>query len=72
MKQEDNMGWYIKMVDKLKALDTPMFLLFVSAKVLGGLAIGIMIAPYVGRIGWWVMLAAVIISIPVMIKIFKR
>ncbi|MHC9540751.1 MAG: hypothetical protein AB9903_14700 [Vulcanimicrobiota bacterium] len=66
------MGWYIKMVEKLKALDTPMFLLFVCAKVLGGLAIGIIIAPYVGRIGWWVLCAAVIISIPVMIRIFKK
>jgi hypothetical protein len=66
------MGWYMSMVEKVKALDTPMFILFVSAKALGGLAIGIMIAPYVGRIGWWVLASAIIISIPVMIKIFKR
>ena len=66
------MGWYIKMIDKVKALDTPMFVLFVGAKALGGLAIGIIIAPYVGRIGWWVMLGAIIISIPVMLKIFKK
>ena len=66
------MGWYMSMVEKVKALDTPMFMLFVSAKALGGVAIGILIAPYVGRIGWWVMLAAIIISIPVMMKIFKK
>lgn len=65
------MGWYIKMVERVKALDTPMFILFVSAKALGGMAIGIIIAPYVGNIGWWVLAAAVIISIPVMLKIFK-
>ena len=66
------MGWYIKMVEKIKTLDNPLFILFVSSKALGGLAIGIIIAPYVGRIGWWVLLAAFIISIPVMIKIFNK
>ena len=65
------MGWYIRMVKRVKALDTPMFILFVSAKALGGLAIGIIIAPYVGRIGWWVLVAAIIISIPVMLKVLK-
>ena len=66
------MGWYMNMVGKVKALDTPMFLLFVSAKALGGMAIGIIIAPYVGNIGWWVFLLAIIISIPVMRKILKK
>jgi len=66
------MGWYIKMVERVKALDTPMFMLFVGVKALGSLAIGIIIAPYVGRIGWWVLLAAIIISIPLMFKIFKN
>ena len=66
------MGWYMKMVERVKALDTPMFLLFVSVKALGALAIGIIIAPYVGNIGWWVLVAAIIISIPVMLKVFKK
>ena len=66
------MGWYMKMVDRVRALDNPTFLLYVSAKSIGGMAIGIIIAPYVGRIGWWVLVVAIIISIPVMIKIFKR
>lgn len=66
------MGWYMKMVDKVKALDTPMFILFVSVKALGGLAIGVIIAPYVGRIGWWILAAVVIMSIPVMLKVFKK
>ncbi|MFA5143260.1 MAG: hypothetical protein WC522_03715 [Candidatus Omnitrophota bacterium] len=70
--KEPAMGWYMKMVERVKALDTPMFMLFVSVKALGGLAIGIIIAPYVGRIGWWVLLAAIIISIPLMLKIFKK
>jgi len=64
------MGWYMDTVGKVKRLETPFFILYVTAKVLGGVAIGILIAPYVGRIGWWVMLAAVVISIPVMRKIF--
>lgn len=65
-------GWYMSMINKVKGLDTPTFILFVLAKVLGGLAIGILIAPYVGNIGWWALLAAFIISIPVLSKIFKK
>ena len=65
------MGWYMKMAERVKALDTPMFMLFVFAKGLGGMAIGIIIAPYVGNIGWWALVAAVIISIPLMLRIFK-
>ena len=65
-------GWYVNMVNKVKGLDTPMFILFVSVKALGGLAIGIIIAPYVGDIGWWVLLAALILSVPVLLKIFKK
>ena len=64
--------WYADKVEKIKRLDTPMFILFVSVKVLGGLAIGIIIAPYVGNIGWWVLLAALVLSIPVLSKIFKK
>ena len=47
------------------------FAVFIAWRMLGGVAIGIIIAPYVGNIGWWVLLAAFIIAIPLMIKIFK-
>lgn len=66
------LGWYMIMVNKVKGLDTPTFILFVLAKALGGLAIGILIAPYVGNIGWWVLLASFIISTPVLSKILKK
>lgn len=66
------MGWYANRVERIKRLDTPAFILFVSMKVLGGLAIGIIIAPYVGNIGWWVLLAAFLLSIPILPKIFKK
>lgn len=64
--------WYADRIEKIRKLDTPSFVLFVSMKVLGGVAIGIIIAPYVGNIGWWVLLAAILLSIPLMIKIFKK
>ncbi len=65
-------SWYAANVEKIKKLDTPSFIMFVSMKVLGGVAIGIIIAPYVGNIGWWVLLAAILLSIPLMMKIFKK
>ncbi|MBP7055401.1 MAG: hypothetical protein KBB52_00915 [Candidatus Omnitrophica bacterium] len=61
--------WYGEMLKRIKGLDNPLFFLFVSAKALGGLAIGIIISPYVGNIGWWVLCAALLISIPVFLKI---
>jgi len=66
------MGWYIDRVRKVKGLDDPMFVLFVFSKVLGGVAIGILIAPYVGTVGWWVLAAAIIVAIPVLPKLFKK
>ncbi len=64
--------WYADKIQKVKGLDTPIFVMFVALKALGGMAIGIIIAPYVGNIGWWVLLAAFILAIPVMIKIFAK
>lgn len=65
-------SWYVEKIEEIKKLDTPLFVLFVGIKALGGLAIGIIIAPYVGNIGWWVLLAAIILSIPLMLKILKK
>lgn len=64
--------WYADKIDRIKRLDTPMFVLFVSAKALGGMAIGILIAPYVGNIGWWVLLASFVIAIPIIMKMFQK
>lgn len=65
-------GWYSEKIGRIKKLPTPLFILFVSAKALGGVAIGIIVAPYVGAIGWWVMLAALALSIPVISQITKK
>lgn len=70
--KEGNMGWYAKKIQQIKGLDTPKFIMLVTSKSMGGLAIGILIAPYVGQIGWWVMLAAVIIAVPPMIDVFGK
>lgn len=64
-------SWYADKVGKIKRLETPWFVAFVALKVLGGVAIGIIIAPYVGNVGWWVLLAAILLSIPLMPKLFK-
>ena len=37
------MGWYMDTVGKVKRLETPFFILYVTAKVLGGVAMGRMV-----------------------------
>jgi hypothetical protein len=63
--------WYVDKIDKVKKLDTPMFVLYVGVKSLGAFAIGIIIAPYVGKIGWWVLAAALLLSVPILLKVLR-
>ncbi len=38
------MGWYSDKVEKLKSLPNPHVLLYVAAKVIGGIGIGVLLA----------------------------
>ena len=60
------MSWYIDTVDKLRNLSNPLALSYVTAKVIGGIAIGVLIATWIATWTWWIfMLIAFIIAIPV-------
>ena len=65
------MGWYINKVDKLRNLSNPYALLYVTAKVLGGVGIGVLLASWLPLWTWWIfMIIACVIVIPVAWKIF--
>ena len=67
------MGGYIDIVDKLRNLSNPLAFLYVTAKVMGGIAIGVLIATWIETWTWWIfMLIAFIIAIPVIWKIFSK
>jgi len=68
--------WYEDMVRATQQLPLKHYLLFFMAKILGGFAIGLLLASYVIGVnwiivGWVVMLAAILISLPALPKIIK-
>ena len=67
------MCWYCDKVEKLRMLSNPYALLYVTAKVVGGVAIGILLATWLPTWTWWIfMVVAFIIAIPVIWKIFSK
>jgi len=67
------MGYYSDKMEKLKKLPNSRFILFVSAKVLGGVSIGVLLANWLPTWTWWVfMVIACVIATPVVWIIFGR
>jgi hypothetical protein len=63
------MNWYMDNIEKIKQLSTPYFVLYVTAKVIGGTGIGILLANWLPVWTWWVFIViAVIIAIPIYFK----
>ena len=63
------MGWYSENIGKLKQLSTPCFVLYVTAKVIGGVGVGVLLANWLPTWTWWIfMVIAVIIAIPIYFK----
>jgi len=73
VKEVHTMSWYGDKVAKLKSLSNPYVFLYVTAKVLGGIGIGILLANWLSTWTWWIfMVIACVIAIPVVLKIFGR
>ena len=67
------MGWYTDKVDRLRNLSNPFALLYVTAKVIGGIGIGVLIATWIETWTWWIfMLIACIMAIPIVWKMFSK
>ncbi|MDD5311481.1 MAG: hypothetical protein PHO26_00400 [Dehalococcoidia bacterium] len=63
------MNWYSENIEKLKQLSTPYFVLFITAKVIGGVSVGVLLAYWLPVWTWWIfMVIAVIIAIPIYFK----
>ncbi|MFC1939918.1 hypothetical protein ACFLXO_04455 [Chloroflexota bacterium] len=60
-------------IEKLKSLPNPYALLYITAKVLGGVGIGVLIATWLPIWTWWIFIVvACVIAIPVAWKIFSK
>ncbi|MBI2831178.1 MAG: hypothetical protein HYX79_02865 [Chloroflexi bacterium] len=67
------MGCFGDKVTKLRSLSNPYALLYVTAKVLGGVGIGVMLATWLPTWTWWIfMVVACVIVIPVIWKLCAR
>lgn len=67
------MNYYSDKIEKLKTLPNPYALLYVTAKVLGGIGIGILLANWLSTWTWWIfIIIACIIAIPVVWKLFGK
>ena len=67
------MGFCSDKIEKLKNLPDPYVLLYVTAKVLGGIGIGVLLANWLSTWTWWIfIIIACVIAIPVVWKLFSR
>lgn len=67
------MSCYGNKVERLKNLPNAYFLLYVTAKVLGGIGIGVLLVNWLPAWTWWIfIIIACVIAIPVVWKIFSK
>ena len=67
------MGWFGDKIERLKSLPNPYVLLYVTAKVLGGVGIGVLLANWLSTWTWWIFIViGCVIAIPVVWKMFSK
>jgi hypothetical protein len=67
------MGGFGDKIEKLKSLPNPYVLLYVTAKVLGGVGIGVLLANWLSTWTWWIFIViGCVIAIPVVWKMFSK
>ncbi len=62
----------MSILNKVKSLPNPMFVLFVSSKVIAGIGIGVLVSGLVQGFGLWILLLGILLSVPPAIKIFGK
>ena len=60
------------MIDKVKALSTPLFILHFFSKMIFAFGLGILLANRLEGLGWWIIGLGVVLSIPTAIKILAK
>ncbi|MFC1559888.1 hypothetical protein ACFLZ2_02060 [Candidatus Margulisiibacteriota bacterium] len=51
-------------IEKVKSLSNMMLCLFVFSKVVIGFGLGVLLASYVMDLGWWIIGAGIVLSLP--------
>ena len=60
------------LIDKVKALSTPLFILHFFSKMVLVFGLGIILANRLKGLGWWIIGLGVVLSIPTAIKILAK
>ena len=53
----------MNLIEQVKKLHAPMFVVFVGSKVIVGIGLGVLLANYLVGFGWWILLLGVVLSI---------
>jgi hypothetical protein len=62
----------MNVIDKIKVLPTPLFILHFSSKVLIGFGLGIVVARCMQGLGWWIVGLGIVLSVPAIMKIWSK
>ena len=67
------MSWISERIEKFRQMPTPYLYLHITAKVLGGLGLGVLLATWLPTWTWWIfIILAVLISIPSTIMVLRK
>jgi hypothetical protein len=58
-------------IESFRKLPLPLLSLHITAKFLAGIGVGVLLADYLNGLGWWLILLAVLISVPSAYRILK-
>ena len=59
-------------IDKVKSLATPLFILHFASKAVIALGLGVLLASQLEGLGWWIVGLGFVLSIPAAIKIHTK
>ena len=51
------------LIDGVKKLSAPMFVVFAASKVLVGIGLGVLLVKYLAPYGWWLLMAGIALSL---------
>jgi len=67
------MEWHGNKIEKLRNLPNPNALLYITAKDIGGVGIGVLLANWLATWTWWIFIViACAIAIPVVWNMFSK
>jgi hypothetical protein len=62
----------MNIIEKVKGLPTPLFILHFSSKMLFAFGLGILLASRLQGAGWWIIGISIVLSMPSAIKILVK